>query len=107
MEHEHIVRDHCSKDHKVKPDAGMGFWYCPMLCEGDKKYDKPGNCPVCGMHLVKEETVSRSVTEYTCPMHPEIIRNSPGSCPICGMDLVPRTVTKEYDKEEKQNINQP
>lgn len=25
---------------------------------------------------------------YTCPMHPEIIRNAPGSCPICGMDLV-------------------
>jgi Cu(I)/Ag(I) efflux system membrane fusion protein len=25
---------------------------------------------------------------YTCPMHPEIIRDEPGSCPICGMDLV-------------------
>ena len=25
---------------------------------------------------------------YTCPMHPEIIRNMPGSCPVCGMDLV-------------------
>ncbi len=25
---------------------------------------------------------------YTCPMHPEIIRNEPGKCPICGMDLV-------------------
>jgi membrane fusion protein, copper/silver efflux system len=25
---------------------------------------------------------------YTCPMHPEIVRNAPGSCPICGMDLV-------------------
>lgn len=26
--------------------------------------------------------------EYTCPMHPEIIRDAPGNCPICGMDLV-------------------
>jgi len=25
---------------------------------------------------------------YTCPMHPEIIRDAPGTCPICGMDLV-------------------
>lgn len=25
---------------------------------------------------------------YTCPMHPEIIRDEPGTCPICGMDLV-------------------
>jgi Cu(I)/Ag(I) efflux system membrane fusion protein len=25
---------------------------------------------------------------YTCPMHPEIIRNQPGNCPICSMTLV-------------------
>jgi len=25
---------------------------------------------------------------YTCPMHPEIIRDKPGNCPICGMTLV-------------------
>lgn len=25
---------------------------CPMLCEGDKVYDQPGNCPVCNMKLV-------------------------------------------------------
>jgi Cu(I)/Ag(I) efflux system membrane fusion protein len=32
---------------------------------------------------------------YTCPMHPEIIRNEPGQCPICGMDLVQKGVTME------------
>jgi Cu(I)/Ag(I) efflux system membrane fusion protein len=26
--------------------------------------------------------------EYTCPMHPDIIKNHPDACPICGMDLV-------------------
>ncbi len=26
--------------------------------------------------------------EYTCPMHPQIVRDEPGSCPICSMDLV-------------------
>jgi len=30
--------------------------------------------------------------EYTCPMHPEIVRDAPGSCPICGMALEPRTI---------------
>lgn len=25
---------------------------------------------------------------YTCPMHPQIIRDKPGKCPICGMELV-------------------
>jgi Ni,Fe-hydrogenase III large subunit len=27
--------------------------------------------------------------QYTCPMHPEIVRDEPGECPKCGMDLVP------------------
>ena len=31
--------------------------------------------------------------EYTCPMHPEIVRDQPGACPICGMALEPRIVT--------------
>src|SRR5437660_12104043 len=31
-------------------------------------------------------------TEWTCPMHPQIVRAAPGSCPICGMALEPRTV---------------
>lgn len=27
--------------------------------------------------------------KWTCPMHPEIVRDEPGDCPICGMALVP------------------
>lgn len=34
--------------------------------------------------------------EYTCPMHPQIVRDKPGACPICGMDLVLKSV-KEKD----------
>src|ERR1043166_3556060 len=33
--------------------------------------------------------------EWTCPMHPEIVRDKPGACPICGMALEPRTDTLE------------
>ncbi len=37
----------------------------------------------------KEIHVEHEQTEvYTCPMHPEIIRDKPGNCPICGMTLV-------------------
>jgi Cu+-exporting ATPase len=28
-------------------------------------------------------------TKWTCPMHPEIIKDGPGDCPICGMALEP------------------
>ena len=34
-------------------------------------------------------------TKYTCPMHPQIIRDKPGTCPICGMDLVPMNSSHE------------
>src|SRR5262245_7076709 len=30
-------------------------------------------------------------TKWTCPMHPQIVRDRPGSCPICGMALEPMT----------------
>jgi Cu+-exporting ATPase len=36
--------------------------------------------------------------KYTCPMHPEIIRDAPGSCPICGMALEPLTVSLEDEE---------
>lgn len=75
-----------------------GKYYCPMHCEGEKVYDKPGNCPVCGMHLVKVPEIILH-TQYTCPMHPEIIKDKPGSCPICGMNLVAITPTDTDDKE--------
>ncbi|MDQ2977497.1 MAG: heavy metal translocating P-type ATPase [Acidobacteriota bacterium] len=35
----------------------------------------------------------KNKTEYTCPMHPQIVRDKPGNCPICGMALEPRTVS--------------
>ncbi|WP_142785851.1 heavy metal translocating P-type ATPase [Changchengzhania lutea] len=86
-----------------KPDAngkGTGTFYCPMHCEGDKTYDKPGDCPVCGMDLVEEQNLSVvSSEQWTCPMHPEIVRDESGSCPICGMDLVP--MEPNLSSEEK------
>ncbi len=36
---------------------------------------------------------------WTCPMHPEIVRDKPGNCPICGMKLVP---LKESPKKQPE-----
>jgi len=50
------------------------------------------------MALEPEMPVPATRVEYTCPMHPEIVRLSPGSCPICGMALEPRTVTAQEEE---------
>jgi Cu+-exporting ATPase len=40
--------------------------------------------------------------EWTCPMHPEIIRDAPGACPICGMALEPRVVSGEAEEDNPE-----
>jgi copper-exporting ATPase len=89
--------------HQSSNSEGSGVFYCPMHCEGDKTYDHPGDCPICGMDLVEQvggaqqhhhhqespKKVKGSGVFY-CPMHCEGDKtyDHPGDCPICGMDLV-------------------
>tara|TARA_R110000823_G_scaffold311718_2_gene437764 strand:- start:175457 stop:177910 length:2454 start_codon:yes stop_codon:yes gene_type:complete len=90
---------------RAKQPAEGAIFYCPMHCEGDKTYDKPGDCPVCGMDLVEEvKTSANTATEYTCPMHPEVIRDEPGSCPICGMDLVPKEADESAENKSYKKL---
>ncbi len=96
---------HTGTKKEEKPKGkGTGTFYCPMHCEGEKTYDKSGDCPVCGMDLVEEQNLSVTSSEqWTCPMHPEVIKDESGSCPICGMDLVPMEAdTSEEDKTYKK-----
>ena len=90
-----------SEDSKKTPNNSNGKYYCPMHCEGEKVYDKAGDCPVCGMDLVQQASLSQSV-QFTCPMHPEIVKDEPGICPICGMDLVPN---EPSDSQENKTYN--
>jgi Cu2+-exporting ATPase len=36
-----------------------------------------------------------SKTQYTCPMHPEVVKDAPGKCSKCGMELVPMKMQDE------------
>src|SRR5437870_917803 len=47
-------------------------------------------------------SIPQKNVEYTCPMHPQIVRNGPGACPICGMALEPRQVS--VDAEENTEL---
>lgn len=43
-------------------------------------------------------------TEYTCPMHPQIVQDHPGNCPICGMVLESKSGATESDNNEYHDM---
>lgn len=99
--------NHAEEHHKkattvIHNHNTAGVYYCPMHCEGDKTYTKPGDCPVCGMDLVPQ--VTQKAAQYTCPMHPEIVSNEPGDCPICGMDLVPMPASGSEENKTYEDL---
>ncbi len=88
----------------VVEHAGRTWYFCGQGCrtkfEADPgKYD--GSAPLVTVSAVSTSSAS---AEYTCPMHPEIVRPRPGSCPICGMALEPRTVTAGETNPELKSM---
>jgi Cu+-exporting ATPase len=93
--------------------AGRRFFFCNQGCrdrfEADPaRYARTDPDGVIHEHGVapKSETppaAPKGKVEWTCPMHPQIIRDAPGNCPICGMALEPRTATG--DEEENPELS--
>lgn len=63
---------------------GHAYHFCSQGCHDKFKADPE-------KYLTAQSASAPAVkgAQYTCPMHPEIIRDAPGSCPICGMALEP------------------
>ena len=58
----------------------------------DDRHDASGEAHAHAHHMRNAGApppVVASGSKWTCPMHPEIVRDGPGSCPICGMALEP------------------
>jgi Cu2+-exporting ATPase len=90
---------------KEQSKNGTGTFYCPMHCEGDKTYNSNVGCPVCGMDLVEEQNLSKNTSEqWTCPMHPEVIKDESGACPKCGMDLVPMEADSSAEEKSYKKL---
>lgn len=66
---------------------GQDFYFCSAGCKA--KFEAE---PAKYLGDRPEPKAMPKGTQYTCPMHPEIIRDKPGSCPICGMALEPMGV---------------
>ncbi len=69
---------------------GETFYFCSPSCLS--KFKQNPNSFLEEKEEEKLEAESQG-TEYTCPMHPEIVQIGPGSCPICGMALEPKVIS--------------
>ena len=82
----------CGMTVTLKPDTrteafgGKSFHFCSDKCQTKFKADPwfyaSGKAPAKGH-------AQAAAAQYTCPMHPQILRDAPGNCPICGMTLEP------------------
>lgn len=85
-----------SDDTRTTASDGTEFLFCSEGCqqkfEADPWFYASGNAQKVGQ-------AAPSGTQWTCPMHPEILRDAPGACPICGMALEPMVPSDEPSEE--------
>ena len=74
--------------------AGHEYLFCSAGCRTKFAAD-PGRY-LAPIHAEPEPPPAG--TQYTCPMHPEIVRDAPGTCPICGMALEPMMPALDDDE---------
>ena len=85
---------------------GTTYYFCSTHClhrfrENPESFLNKAPQQIVGITRKPPKPVARD-QKYTCPMHPEIVRDGPGSCPICGMALEPMAVS--LDQEENPEL---
>jgi Cu+-exporting ATPase len=76
--------------------AGHDYFFCSAGCRDrfiaePARYVAsglaPGPAPASAAGAPATTAPAGAEILWTCPMHPQIVRNEPGTCPICGMAL--------------------
>ncbi len=110
---------HCHEHEKESKDPVCGMTVDPVSSKFKLRYENK-NFYFCSHHCLKSfsnnpsqfigltkeqaKTVEPGAT-YTCPMHPEVVKQGPGECPICGMALEPKTISVEnQENPELKNM---
>ncbi|WP_229726086.1 heavy metal translocating P-type ATPase [Frigidibacter albus] len=92
----------CGMTVSLKPDTrtesygGENFHFCSGKCQ--TKFQADPWFYASGRAAGRKKADPANV-QYTCPMHPEIVRDAPGACPICGMALEPMLPSDEPSEE--------
>jgi len=79
---------------------GNTYYFCSTHClhrfrENPEQFLQKSALPQATIQIQQRQAKTQPGQQFTCPMHPEIVRDGPGSCPICGMALEPVTVSLE------------
>ncbi len=76
--------------------TGVQYHFCSAPCREKFTLD-PGKYAAPASPVIADRTAVPAGTRYTCPMHPEIVRDGAGTCPICGMALEPMQPSLDDD----------
>ncbi len=90
----------CAGSHTYK---GTDYYFCGKGClakfsAAPETYLKPK------LVTIGAPPKAKPGTKYTCPMHPEVIRDQMGTCPKCGMALEPMTVSLDDKNPELEDM---
>ncbi len=84
-----------SPDTRHTEHGGETYYFCSGKCQEKFAADP--------FHYVSgraaDAVPAKAGAQYTCPMHPQIVRDAPGDCPICGMALEPMVPTDAPNEE--------
>jgi Cu+-exporting ATPase len=82
---------------------GHTYYFCSRHCVEKFRADpqrylkagQPAEHSCCGGHKPTAAPAAAAPpgAKYTCPMHPEVVKDCPGTCPLCGMALEPMVPT--------------
>jgi P-type Cu+ transporter len=78
--------------------AGHTYSFCSLHCRDRFAADPARYLSPQAPPPAMPKAMSSSVGQWTCPMHPEIVRDGPGACPICGMALEPLVITADEER---------
>jgi Cu+-exporting ATPase len=70
--------------------AGQSYFFCGTKCR-EKFTADPARYITAPPQSQAPLAAAAAEGLWTCPMHPQIVRQEPGNCPICGMALEPMT----------------
>src|SRR3989338_4673131 len=99
-QNQHIKKNKCSCGEKCSCSGAERLTVsCGCNMEA-KQYEYKMDIKCCHSEHVHDKQATKEPKNgkrivYTCPMHPEVIKDAPGKCPGCGMDLIPKKESAE------------